>query len=128
MKEQNKYDQTPSGLRDCVKCILARKVSDEIVSEETEISKGLTPQMFEVMCRVTISPCNYVKLAGDHIISRLDKLLMVAARRIGGPVYPEMIKEMERELNKVIEDFGLAVNVEALQPAKTSKFSFSQIC
>jgi len=100
-----------------VKYILARKVSDEIVSEETEISKGLTPQMFEVMCRVAKSPCNYVKLAGDHIISRLDKLLMIAGRRISGPAYPEMIKEMERELNKVIEDFGLAVNVRGGPPA-----------
>ena len=84
--------------------------------------------MFEVMRRVAKSPCNYVKLAGDHIIPRLDKLLMIAVRRISGPACPEMIKEMERELNKVIEDFGLAVNVEAPQPAKTSKFSFSQIC
>ena len=42
---------------------------------------------------------------------------MIAGRRIGGPAYPEMIKEMERELNKVIEDFGLAVNVRGGPPA-----------
>jgi hypothetical protein len=51
---------------------------------------------------------------------------MIAARRIGGPAYPELIEEMERELNEVIEEFGLAVNVEALRLAnETSKPSFS---
>ena len=52
---------------------------------------------------------------------------MIAARTIGGPAYPEMIGEMERELNKVIEDFDCAVNVEALHLVnETSKRSFSQ--
>ena len=39
MKEQNKYDQMPSGLYDRVQRILplAKKVAHEIVSEETEI-------------------------------------------------------------------------------------------
>jgi len=55
------------------------------------------------------------------------KLLMIAVRRIGGPTYPEMIEEMERELHKIIEDFGLAVNVEALRLAnETSKLAFSE--
>jgi Cdc6-like AAA superfamily ATPase len=50
---------------------------------------------------------------------------MIAARRIGGPTYTEMIEEMERELNKVIEDFDRAVNVEALHHLanETSKLS-----
>ena len=52
---------------------------------------------------------------------------MIAARTIGGPVYPDMIEEMDRELTNVIEDFDRAVNVEALHLAnETSKFSFSQ--
>ena len=52
---------------------------------------------------------------------------MVAARIIGGPAYPDMIEEMERELTKVIEDFDRAVIVEALRLAnETSKFSFPQ--
>jgi len=51
---------------------------------------------------------------------------MIAARTIGGPAYPEMIEEMEKELSKVIEDFDRAVNVETLRLAnETSKLSFS---
>ena len=49
---------------------------------------------------------------------------MIAARTIGGPAYLEMIEEMNRELNNVIEDFDCAVYVEALHLAnKTSKLS-----
>ena len=52
---------------------------------------------------------------------------MIAARRIGGPAYSEMIEEMDRELGNIIEDFDRAVYVEALRLAnKTSKLSFSQ--
>ena len=50
---------------------------------------------------------------------------MTAARTIGGPAYPEMIEEIDRELTKVIEDFDRAVYVEGLRLAdETSKFSF----
>jgi hypothetical protein len=104
---------------------LAKKVFDEIVSEETEILKELIPRMFEVMHRVAKLSCDYVK-RGRWSSPWLDKLLRTAARRIGGP-YPEMIEEMERELNEVIEDFDRAVNVEALRLAhETSKLPFSQ--
>ena len=52
-------------------------------------------------------------------------MLMIAARTIGGPAYPEMIEEMDRELTKVIEDFDRAMNFEALRLAnETSKLSF----
>ena len=52
---------------------------------------------------------------------------MIAARTIGGPSYPEMIDEVEKELTKVIEDFDRAMNFEALRIAnETSKPSFSQ--
>ena len=52
-------------------------------------------------------------------------MLTIAARTIGGPGYPDMIEEMDRELTKVIEDFDRAVNVEALHLAnETSKLSF----
>ena len=44
-------------------------------------------------------------------------MLMVAARTIGGPAYLEMIKEMDRELTKVINDFDCAVGIEALHLA-----------
>ena len=51
----------------------------------------------------------------------------IAARTIGGPAYPEMIEEVDRELTKVIEDFDRAINVEALRLAnETSTHSFSQ--
>ena len=51
---------------------------------------------------------------------------MIAARTIGGPTYPEMIEEIDRELTKVIEDFDRAMNFEALRLAndETSKLSF----
>ena len=52
---------------------------------------------------------------------------MTTARTIGGPAYPEMIEEVDRELTKVIEDFDRAINFEALRLAdETSKLSFSQ--
>ena len=51
---------------------------------------------------------------------------MIAARTSGGPAYPEMIEEMDRELNNIIEDFDRAVYVEALRLAnETSKLSLS---
>ena len=37
---------------------------------------------------------------------------------VGGLARPEKIEEMDRELSKVIEDFGHAVNVETLYLAK----------
>ena len=52
---------------------------------------------------------------------------MIVARTIGGPAYPEMIEEMERELTEVIEDFDRAMNFEALRRAsETSKLPYSQ--
>ena len=36
----------------------------------------------------------------------------------GVPAYRETIEEMDRELTKVIEDFGRAVDIEALRLAK----------
>ena len=51
---------------------------------------------------------------------------MTTARTIGGPAYPEMIEEIERELTKVTEDFDRALYVEALRLVdETSKLSFS---
>ena len=44
-------------------------------------------------------------------------MLMIAARTIDGPAYLEMIKEMDKELTMVIEDFDHAVYVEALRLA-----------
>ena len=50
---------------------------------------------------------------------------MIAARMIGGPAYPEMIEEIDKELTKVIEDFDRAMSFEALRLAnETSKLSF----
>ena len=52
---------------------------------------------------------------------------MIAARTIGGPAYPEMIEEMNRELNNVIEDFDCAVYVKALRLTnEISTLSLSQ--
>ena len=74
MKEQNKYDQMPSVLFDRVQRILplAKKVANEIISDETEILKELIPRMFEVMLRVAKLSCDYVK-RGMKAFSRFDK-------------------------------------------------------
>jgi len=54
-------------------------------------------------------------------------MLMIAVRTIGGPSYPEMIEEMDKELTNVIDDFGRAMDFEALRLAnETSKLSFSR--
>ena len=118
----------PSGLCDRVQRILplVRQVADEIVSEETKILKDLIPRMFQVMHRVAKLSCEYVR-RGRCSSPRFDKVLTIVARTIGGPAYPEMIEEMDRELTKVIEDFDRAMNFEALRLAnETSKLSSSQ--
>ena len=43
---------------------------------------------------------------------------MIAERMVGGLVCPEKGEEMDKELDKVIEDFGHAMNVETLYLAK----------
>ena len=61
------------------------------------------------------------------IVPSVRHVLMIAARTIGGPAYPELIEEVDRELTKVIEDFDRAMNFEALRIAnETSKLSISQ--
>ena len=101
------------------------KVADEIVSEKTEIFKGLIPRMFGVMHRAAKLSCDYVKRC-EWSPPLFRQGLMIAARTSGGPAYQEMIEEMDRELNDVIEDFDRAVYVEALRLAnETSKLSVS---
>ena len=52
---------------------------------------------------------------------------MMSARVVGGPAYPEMIEEVDRDLTKLIEDFDRAMNFEALHLAnETSTLSLSQ--
>ena len=55
------------------------------------------------------------------------QMLIITARMSSvGPAYLEMIEEMDRELNNVIEDFDRAVYVEAFRLAnESSKLSFS---
>ena len=45
---------------------------------------------------------------------------MITERKVGGPAYLETIKEMERDLIKVIKDFDHAVDVEAICLVKKS--------
>ena len=50
---------------------------------------------------------------------------MIAVKTISGPSYPEMIKEMDRELTMVLVEFDRAMNFETLCLAnETSKLSF----
>ena len=102
-------------------------MANQIVSEETEIFKDLIPRMFEVIHRVARLSCDHVK-RGRWWSLRLDRVLMIAVRTIGGPAYPEMISEMDGELTKVIEDFDRAMNYETLCLANgTSELSISRI-
>ena len=51
---------------------------------------------------------------------------MITARTSDGPAYLEMIEEMGKELNNIIEDFDRAVYVEVLCLAnEASKLSLS---
>ena len=63
LKEQNKFDEMPSGLCDRVQRILplVEQVANEIVSEETKILKDLIPRIFQVMHRVATLSCEYVR-------------------------------------------------------------------
>jgi hypothetical protein len=74
LKEQNKYDQVPPGLCDRLQRILplAKKVGDEVVSEETEILKELIPRMYGVMHRVAKFSCDYVR-RGTRASPRFDQ-------------------------------------------------------
>ena len=56
-------------------------------------------------------------LVGDYLFGTCH-VLMIAERMVGGLVRPEKIEEMDRELSKVIEEFGRAVSVETLDVAK----------
>jgi hypothetical protein len=63
LKEQKKYDQVPLGLLNLLQRIvlLADKVADEIICEETDTLEKTIPRMFEVVQRVAQFSCNYVK-------------------------------------------------------------------
>ena len=53
---------------------------------------------------------------------------MIAAKTIGGPEYPEMVEDMDRELTIVLEEFDHAMNFEILCLAnETSKPSFPNL-
>ena len=54
---------------------------------------------------------------GDHGFGTCH-VLMIAERMVGGLVRPEKIEEMDRELSRVIEEFGRAVSVETLDVAQ----------
>ena len=64
----------PLGLFDRLQRImpLAKKVADEIVSDETEILKEFIPRMYEVMHKVAKSSCEYVR-HGMWSSPRFDK-------------------------------------------------------
>jgi hypothetical protein len=134
MKEQNKYDQMPSSLLDRLQRIfpLADKVADEIVSEETEILDKIMPRMFQVMQKIAVFLCNYVKRGrfSRRFVFRIPQMLMIAERTGDALVYSkdkEMMEEMDGELANVIEDFLRAVDVEALRLAKRiGKHTLSQ--
>src|SRR5260370_30290910 len=111
---------------------LAKRVAEDIVSENTEILEEIIPQMFEVMQRVAKFSCSYVRRGrfGRRAAFWTWQMLMIAERTIEGLVYlkdKEMIDELDAELSEVIEDFLRAVDVEALRLAKKrGTYSFHQ--
>ena len=55
-------------------------------------------------------------------------MLTIAERTLNGLVHPQRIEEMNKELNKVIEDFDRAMSVETLRLVKeNSKHSLISI-
>ena len=99
---------------------LADKVASEIDDKKTEILAKIIPQMYEVMHRVARFSCQYVKRGKQPSPGLASGVLMIAVRTGGraGPAYHEEIKEMDRELAKVTEDFIRAVDVETLRVVK----------
>jgi len=104
---QNKYDQVPVVLLDRLKDILSfadivadKLVADKLVCDEMDLLEDIIPRMYEVMHRVATFSCDSVK------------------RTVGDSTYWKTIGEVDRELTRVVEDFGRAVNVEALHRTK----------
>jgi hypothetical protein len=114
LKEHNKYDRAPLGLLNLLQRIvlLADKVADEVICEETDNLEKAIPRIFEVMQRVAEFSCDYVKRG------RFGRPPPFLGLRIagtgGGLAHAQKIEEMERELTEVIKDFDCVVNVEAL--------------
>jgi hypothetical protein len=91
LKEQNKYDQVPSGFLNRLQCIvlLADKVADKIICEETDILEKTIPQMSEVMQRVAKFSCEYIKRGRfGRPLSFLDLANANGRREDGGRVGP----------------------------------------
>ena len=75
--------------------VFMEKVANDIVSEETEILKKTTLEMFEVMQKVANFSCDYVKhgvSVGAHLCG-ICQGLMIAERMVGGLARPEKIEE-----------------------------------
>ena len=134
MKEHNTNDQIPSSLLDSLQRVLplADKVSNEILSEETDILGDTLPRMFEAMQRIAKFLCDYVKHGrfSRRSLFWIPKILMIAEGTGAALIYSEdkeMLEKMDKELAKVIEDFLRAVDVEALRLAsRNGKHSWSQ--
>jgi len=107
-------------------------VADKIVSEETEILVKVIPRMFEVMQRIAIFLCEYVKRGRFSRCSLfwIPQMLMIAERTGDALVRSkgkEVMEKMSEELANVIEDFLRAVDVEALRLVKgIGKHTLSQ--
>jgi len=114
----------PSDLLDRLRRVLffADKVADEIVYEETEILEKTIPRLFKVMENVAKGSCDYVKRGrfGEQSAFLNFAMLMIAERTLSGLAYPQKIEDMSKELNRVIEDFDRAMDVETLRLAKES--------
>ena len=116
----------PSSLLDHLQRILplAEKVADEIVCEETDVLGKIMSQMFEVMQKIAIYLCEYVKRGRFSRRSLFWILQMLTiAERTGAALFSskdkDRIKELDEELANVIKHFLNVVDVEALRLART---------
>ena len=124
----------PSSLLDHLQRILplADRVTDEIVSEETDILDKMMPRMFDAIQNIAKFLCDYVKRGrfSRWSLFWILQMLMIAERAGDALIYSkdkEMLEGMDSELASVIEDFLRAVDVETLRIAKRSgKHSLSQ--
>ena len=124
----------PSSLLDHLNRILplAEKVADEIVCEETDMLGKIMSQMLEVMQKIAIFLCEYVKRGrfSRRSLFWIPQMLMIA-ERTGAALFSskdkDRIKELDEELANVIKHFLNAVDVEALRLTRTAgKHSLSQ--
>ena len=135
LKEQIKYDEVPLSLLEHLQHILplTEKVANENLCEEADVLGKMMSQMFEVMQKIAIFLCEYVKHGSlsRRSLFWIPQLLMIT-ERTGAALFSSkdkagVMKELDEELANFIKQFLNVVDVDALRRARTmGKHSLSE--